>query len=100
MSSPRIRNSEGEIVIGKPIALIQVPAQRLFKVQAAARYLGISDDTLKKYTALGLVKAHDLNGSRVYKLEDLDRLIDCLLEWDDARGEKPAKVMEGSAHDL
>ena len=82
-------------MIGKPIALIQIPIQRLFKVQAAARYLGISDDTLKKYTALGLVKAHDLKGSRVYKLEDLDRLIESLTEWDDARGEKPAKVMEG-----
>ena len=68
----------------------------MFKVQAAARYLGISDDTLKKYTALGLIKAYDFQGSRVYRLEDLDRLIESLAEWDDARGEKPAKVMEGT----
>jgi len=87
-------------MIGKPVALIRVPAQRLFKVQPAARYLGISDDTLKKYTALGLIKAHDFQGSRVYRLEDLDRLIESLAEWDDAPGEKPAKVMEGTTHDL
>jgi hypothetical protein len=87
-------------VFGKPVAFIQVPAQRLFKVQAAARYLGISDDTLKKYTTLGLIKAYDFQGSRVYKLEDLDRLIESLAEWDDARGEKPAKVMERTTHDL
>ena len=96
---PRFRLASPAI-IGKPIALIQLPSQRLFKVQAAARYLGMSDDTLKKYTDLGWIKAHDFNGCRVYKLEDLDRLIDTLPEWDDARGEKPAKVMEGSTHDL
>jgi hypothetical protein len=30
----------------------------------------------------------------VYKLEELDRLIDSLPEWDDAHGEKPAKVIK------
>jgi hypothetical protein len=82
-------------VIGRPVALIQIPNQRLFKVKAAARYLGISEDSLKKYTDLGQVKAFDFNGCRVYKLEELERLIDSLPQWDDARGEKPAKVMEG-----
>jgi len=81
-------------MIGKPVALIQIPNQRLFKVGAAARYLGISEDSLKKYTNLNHITAYDFNGSRVYKLEDLDRLIDSLPEWDDAAGEKPAKVME------
>ena len=81
-------------MIGKPVALIQIPNQRLFKVGVAARYLGISEDTLKKYTDLGQIKAYDLNGCRVYKLEELDRLIDCLSEWDHTHGEKPAKVME------
>jgi hypothetical protein len=73
-------------MIGKPVALIQVPNQRLFKIQAAARYLGISDDSLKKYTDLQQIAAYRFNGARVYKLEDLDRLIDSLPEWDDASG--------------
>lgn len=77
-------------MIGKPVALMQVPNQRLFKVQPAARYLGISDDSLKKYTDLGHLKAYMYNGFRVYKLEEMDALIDNLPEWDDARGEKPA----------
>ena len=82
------------MIIGKPIALIQVPNQRLFKVGPAARYLGVSDDSLKKYTDLGQIKAYEFNGCRVYKLEELDKLIEDLPEWDDARGEKPAKVTE------
>lgn len=81
-------------MIGKPVALIQIPNQRLFKVKPAARYLGISEDTLRKYTDLHQIRAHLLNGCRVYKLEELDRLIDSLPEWDDAHGEKPAKVIK------
>ena len=81
-------------MIGKPVALIQVPNQRLFRVTAAARYLGISDDSLKKYTDLHQINAYEFNGQRVYKLEDLDRLIDSLPKWDHPAGEKPAKVME------
>jgi hypothetical protein len=34
----------------KPTALRQVPNQRLFGPKAAARYLGICEDTLKKIT--------------------------------------------------
>ena len=81
-------------MIGNRIALIQVPNQRLFKVQAAAQYLGISDDSLRKYTELGQIRAYVFNGVRVYKLEELDGLIDRLPAWDDSSGEKPAKVME------
>ena len=89
-----LRSAVSKAVIGKPVALIQVPNQRLFKVKAAARYLGISEDSLKKYSDLGQITAFDFNGCRVYKLEELDRLIDGLPQWDDARGEKTAKVME------
>jgi hypothetical protein len=56
--------------------------------------LGISEDSLKKYTDLNRLRAYEFNGCRVYKLEELDRLIDNLPRWDDASGEKPAKVME------
>ena len=80
-------------MIGKPIALIQVPNQRLFIMSAAARYLGISDDSLKKYTELGQIKAYDFNGRRAYRLEDMDYLIENLPEWDHSAGEKPAMVV-------
>ena len=62
---------KGQELIGKPVALIQIPNQRLFKVKVAARYLGISEDSLKKYTDLNQIKAYNFNGCRVYKLEEL-----------------------------
>ncbi len=68
-------------MIGKPIALIQVPNQRLFSTKAAARYLGVHPDTLRKYADLGWVKARKLERRRVFALEDLDQFIDCLPEY-------------------
>jgi excisionase family DNA binding protein len=63
---------------------MQVPAQRLFGPKAAARYLGISDDTLRKYADLGEIPAYRfINGHRAFKLEDLNRLIDSLPLWND-----------------
>ena len=55
-------------IVGRPIALIQVPNQRAFRSRAAAQYLGINDDTLHKYTRDGLIPARQLNGHRVYLL--------------------------------
>lgn len=61
-----------------------VPNQRLFSVGTAARYLGISDDTLRKYADLGKIPVYRfINGNRVFKLEDLDALIDALPLWKD-----------------
>ena len=40
-------------MIGKPVALIQVPNQRLFSTKAATQYLGVHPDTLRKYADLG-----------------------------------------------
>ena len=68
-------------MIGKQIALIQVPNQRLFGIRAAAQYLGIDPDTLKEDTDKGLIVARDYHGRRCYRLEDLDALIDGLPEW-------------------
>jgi hypothetical protein len=79
-------------MIGKPVALIQVPNQRLFGPAAAAQYLGICTDTLYKITDLGQVKAYDFNGRRAYRLEDLDALIESLREWHDSLGDKPASA--------
>ena len=71
-------------IASRPIALIQVPTQRLFGVGGAARYLGISDDTLRKYADLGRIPVYRfINGHRAFKLEDLNRLIDSLPLWND-----------------
>lgn len=80
-------------MIGKTIALIQIPNQRLFQVGPASRYLGITDETLKKLTALGVIKAYEILSRRVYRLEDLDSLIEHLPQWNDGPGEKPAPVI-------
>jgi excisionase family DNA binding protein len=68
-------------MIGKPVALLQIPCQRLFGMKAAARYLGISGDTLRKYADLGMIPAQRLENRRVFKLEDLDAFIDSLPEY-------------------
>ena len=63
--------------------------QRLFTVAAAAKYLGISDDSLRKYSDLGYIPVYrnPLNGHRAFKLEDLNRWIDNLPPWNDARSD-------------
>ena len=84
----------------KPTALRQVPNQRLFGPKAAARYLGICEDTLKKITDLEQIRAFKLNGRRAYRLEDLEQFITSLPGWYDDPGEKSAKVVEKGNHDL
>jgi len=68
-------------VIGQPVALIRVPNQRLFGTKAAAKYLGVHPDTLRKYADLGWIKARRLERRRVFALEDLDAFIDALPEY-------------------
>ena len=68
---------------GQVIPIKSVPTQRLFTVSQAARYLGISDDTLRKYADLGTITAYRFNERRAFKLEDLNRLIDTLPLWND-----------------
>ena len=68
-------------MIGKPIALIQVPNQRLFGVKAASQYLDMHPQTLRKLTDLGEIEAKKLRERRVYTLEELDRFIEDLPEW-------------------
>ena len=59
--------------------LIQVPEQAAFYVWDAARYLGISPNTLRKRADLGLIQARrDENGNRVFLLRDLDRYLNSL----------------------
>ena len=75
-------------MIGKPIALIQVPNQRLFGMKAASRYLGLHEQTLRKLTDLGEIKARRMVSRRVYALEDLDSYIDSLPRWYHGPGER------------
>jgi len=75
---------QNHIAITKAVTLIQVPSQRGFGVKAAAKYLGVCDDTLRKYADLGHIPVYrSLSGHRVFKLEDLNRLIDNLPLWND-----------------
>jgi hypothetical protein len=77
----------------KAIALVVTRNQRLFGPKAAARYLGICEDTLKKISDLGQLRAFNMNGRRGYRLEDLDAYVESLPGWYDSTGEKSAKVV-------
>jgi len=89
-------------MIGKPIALIQVPNQRLFSTKAAAQYLGVHPDTVRKYADLGRIRARKLERRRVFALEDLNAFIDALPEYQSynytAPGGKPGgkEISNGS----
>ena len=76
-------------MIGKPIALIQVPNQRLFGPRAAARYLGVHTQTLKKLTDLGTLNARWMGNRKVYLLDDLQRYIDRLPVYNPSCGKNP-----------
>jgi excisionase family DNA binding protein len=58
-----------------PTAWFRVPARRMFKTKAAAQYLGLHPQTLRRLTDDGKLKALNLDGKRVYTLEELDRYI-------------------------
>lgn len=63
------------------VHVMPVPSQRMFPPGKAAKYLGLSRDTLIKYADLGQIKAYSFNGRRAFKLDDLDALIDSLPQW-------------------
>ena len=65
-------------MIAKPIALTQVPNQRLFGPKAAAKYLGVCEDTLKKMTDLQQIRAFNMNGRRAYRIEGLEAFLESL----------------------
>jgi len=89
-------------MILKTIDLIQVPNQRLFSTKAAAQYLGVHPDTMRKYADLGSIRARRLEKRRVFALEDLDTFIDALPEYQSydytAPGGKPGgkEISNGS----
>ena len=65
----------------KGIEIIEVPQRFYFKVSAAASYVGLSNNTLRKYTDLGLIRAKILpSGDRLYCKEWLDEFVEKLPE--------------------
>ena len=64
----------------KRIEIIEVPEQFYFKVSAAAKYIGLSANTLRKYTELGLIRAKRLpiSGDRSYRKDWLDEFMESL----------------------
>ncbi len=84
-------------MIGKPIALIQVPTRRLFSTKAAASYLGVHPDTVRKYADLGWIRARKLERRRVFTLEDLDAFIDSLPCYDDPGGKPGGKEISNGS---
>ena len=72
-----------------PIEFFRVPVRRMFKTKAAAQYLGLHPQTLRRLTDEGKLKALNMDGKRVYMLEELDRYIGSLPEWYYGAGERP-----------
>jgi hypothetical protein len=72
-------------MIGKQIALIQVPNQALFSLRAAAEFLGISADALREDSDAGLIPCYLFHGRRTFKLEDLENLRANLPHWQNGR---------------
>src|ERR1041385_7115592 len=69
--SARKSRNEEEFAPVKTIHLLPVPDRRMFPAGKAAKYLGLSPDTLKKCTDEGQIVAYNFNGRRAYRLEDL-----------------------------
>jgi excisionase family DNA binding protein len=63
------------------LELLKIPIQRLFGTKSAANYLGIHEQTLRKYVDLGMIKARRLEKRRVFTLEDLNCFIEDLPRW-------------------
>jgi DNA-binding transcriptional MerR regulator len=55
----------------------------IFSTKAAAQYLGVHPNTLRKYSDLGLITARKLQRRRVFTLEDLDVFIESLPPYSD-----------------
>jgi hypothetical protein len=73
------------------VQVVEVPEQAAFRVSEAARYIGISPNTLRKRSDLGLIPARrDENGERIFLLRDLDAYLESLPGY--SRCDKPVPV--------
>jgi excisionase family DNA binding protein len=68
-------------MIGRPVALIQVPNQRGFTIAEAARYLGMHMQTLRKLSDLGEIPCRRVGRHRLFLLDDLDRWLESQPKW-------------------
>jgi len=75
--------------MSKAISIISVPTRRLFGPKAAAEYLGIHEQTLKKITDEGELAAKWMRNRKVYTLEELDRYIESLEPYNPGQGGNP-----------
>jgi len=78
-------NGNNIALISKPIAFYQIANQALFSLKAAARFLGISPDTLADDADSGRIACYDFHGRRTFKLEDLENLRARLPHWQTER---------------
>jgi excisionase family DNA binding protein len=86
--SQRVESAEVSLRANGISALVTVPLQRLYKVRAAAKYLGIHEQTLRKFTEEGLIPARLMGNCRVYTLEDLEAYVASLPRWYYGGGER------------
>jgi len=57
----------------RAVQIVSIPERALFYTGDASKYLGISPNTLRKRSDLGLIPCkRDENGRRIFLLEDLD----------------------------
>ena len=68
-------------MIGRVTAVYQVPEQRGFSTTAAARYLGMHPQTLRKLSDLGQVPCRRLGRHRLFMLDDLDKWLENQPKW-------------------
>ena len=75
------------------VRIYDIPNQAAFRVHDAARYLGISPNTLRKRSDLGIIPVRkDINGERIFLLRDLDAYLGSLPEYKE-RG-KPVSCVD------
>ena len=76
-----------------PARIYDIPRQAAFRVNDAARYLGISPNTLRKRSDLGLIPVRkEINGERIFLLRDLDAYLESLPEY--SRRGKPVACVD------
>ncbi|MBI4454733.1 MAG: MerR family DNA-binding transcriptional regulator [Acidobacteria bacterium] len=76
----------------KALQIVEIPEQAAFHVSEAARFLGISPNTLRKKSDLGLIPARrDESGNRVFLLADLEAYLNSLPPYAQRRNPIPSR---------
>ena len=87
------------------LQILEVPQEAAFKVRRAAKYLGMSPNTLRKKSDLGLIPARkNESGERVFLLRDLDAYLNSLPSYGSSatsslsRLTKTGRILKGGAN--